>query len=98
MHKENIKRIIIENYSLINYIMVFAFILICLFTEKEFRYIFGVVFLIMTVPLQRFKILNDIANWDEISWIHIFGLFFRLLLVCTLLLMLYFLIPELPKF
>lgn len=69
MNSSNFKGILLTNYSFINYSLVFTYVLISIFTEREsgFRDTASNVILILMVSLLTIKIVSELRNRDENS-------------------------------
>ncbi len=98
MNNSNFKGILLTNYSFINYSLVFAFIAIFFFTEREsgFRDTASNVILILMVSLLTIKIVGThgrvslLRNRDENSLKIISSIIIRVLLILAILLAVYF--------
>lgn len=98
MNSSNFKGILLTNYSLINYSLVFAFIAINFFTERDsgFRNTASNVILIFMITLLTVKIVEThgrvslLRNRDENSLKIISSIIIRVLLILAILLAVYF--------
>lgn len=84
MNSSNFKGILLTNYSFINYSLVFTYVLISIFTEREsgFRDTASNVILILMVSLLTIKIVSELRNRDENSLKRISRIMISVLAVC----------------
>ena len=92
MNNSNLKGISLTNYSFINYSLVFTYVLISIFTEREsgFRNTASNVILISMVSLLAIKIVSELRNRDENSLKRISSIMISVLLIIAILLAFYF--------
>jgi len=82
--------ILLDNYFSINYILVFAFIVVNFIAGREFRDIISFCFTIVMMPLLVLKIVNEVKNEDDVYSKNSSGFIIRDLLIFGTMLGLFF--------
>jgi hypothetical protein len=92
MKKENLKKSFIDNYTYINYFIVFVFLIVNLILGREYRNITSTFFIIIMLPLLVIKIKNELNYDKENGTKSVQKTLIRMLLILGLLFIIYYLI------
>ena len=90
MKNENSKNIFLDKYIYVNYFLVVAFIILNLLTEREYRNIISIFFIIIMLPLFFFKIKNDLHNDKENKTKLVQNTIIKMLIIFGILVTFYF--------
>jgi hypothetical protein len=88
----NTQNLLVKNYKLINYFLVFSFIILNLTTDRINRNIISTIFIVLILPVLYCKLNNDLKYDEEHKTTLTKNTFFKMLIIFIILALLYFMI------
>ncbi len=65
MENNTSKNLFLKKYTYINYILVIAFIVLNLLTDRAYRDLISLIFIVIMIPLFIYKIIHELKNDQE---------------------------------